>query len=151
MKIETDLMFAVCRATDAMKCWLDNRDQYLPLIQDPLMKDVYNTWAFDKLYIQASGNKDQLTTLFRVLASHSFRLYGTRPVENQPEWSGYFRQYWIDNEGKDRFIEVYVSFTSTVCERRQVSTEMKEVPIYKIVCGDVISDEPVSIPDDIPF
>jgi hypothetical protein len=152
MKIETDLMETVCRATDAMKCWLEHREHFIPVIEDELMQNAYCTWASDKLYIQASGDKEQLTTLFRVLAKNGFHLPGEyrRPEDKQPEWSGLFRKSWTDAGGVDWFFEIYVSFCSTVCQKIQVGTELREIPVYEIVCGDRAQDS-VTIQDDIPF
>lgn len=153
MKIETDLMESVCRATDAMKCWLTHRQHFIPVIEDARMRNVHATWSQDKLYIEASGNADQLTVLFRALAFHDFHLDKDwkRPEENQPEWRGNFRKNWTDAGGQDWFFDIYVSFCSTVCQLVQVGTETRELPVYKVVCGELAYDETVAMPDDIPF
>lgn len=150
MKIETDLMNKVCKATDEMKYWLTHREHFIPVIEDPRMRNVYTTWASDKLYIQASGDADQLTVLFRALAWNDFHLRKEykRPEANQPEWSGSFRKSWADAGGTDWFFDIYVAYSSTVCQLIQVGTEIKEVPIYKVVCGEELQDDVLQ--NDIP-
>ena len=148
--IEDDLMQSVCRATEAMKCWLAHRQHFIPVIEDTRMKDTFCTWASDKLYVQASGNGEQLTTLFRALAWNNFHLLenAKRPQEKQPEWQGTFRKKWTDVVGNELTFEIFVQFSSTYCQRKQVGTEMKEVPVYEVICSEVPSED---LPDKIPF
>ena len=54
--------------------------------------------------------------------------------------------FW-EQEGVSRF---WMSFTSTLCKRVQVGTEMKEVPIYQTQCGELPDLQLEEIPRVIP-
>ena len=80
-----------------------------------------------------SGNRQDVTNVFKVLRKHGFVIPDPRPGEHEPEWCGYFMH---EDEAKCR---IWVSFSSTVCRRVQVGTQTQEVPIYDIVCDDPAS------------
>jgi hypothetical protein len=152
MKIENDLINDVIRATNRMNCWMQQRQHFLPVVDEPYLQNVRFSWTGSELYIGASGGKEELETIFHCLALHGFRLpaEAKRPAENQPEWTGNFYKTVKDPiEGLPTTqYRIYVSFTSLYCQRQQVGTEMREVPIFKIICGDT----PIEPTDtEIPF
>lgn len=155
MKIDLDLLHEQTRLSERTKLWLEHRHHYIPVIEDPMMACVDFTWTGNQLYAGASGDSKQLSVLFSCLASNGFRLpkNASRPELHKPDWGGGFVKTVSDpTEGlPDITLRILVSFTSTVCRFEQVGTEMKEVPVYKIRCGEALLEPSVNGPDDIPF
>lgn len=156
MKIDTDLLDEQCKLAAKIHSWLEYRHHYQPVIEDPILEHIDFSWANDRLYIGASGDRHQLHTLFGCLAFNGFRLpkRAKRPEDHEPEWSGTFEKIVTLEQDPGvptsiTAVKIYVCFTSTVCRVEQVGTEMKEVPIYRVKCGDEITDVPASAP--IPF
>lgn len=158
MKVEHQLLTEQVTLAEKTKLWLETKEHFQPLIDEPLLREVDITWtAGGTLYLSASGSGENLTQIFKLLAKHSFRLpdHVKRPKEHQPEWIGRFQKLVGDpSEGlAGKTVSVFVSFSSTVCQFEQVGTETKEVPVYKIRCGDTIveSTEEKDFSDNIPF
>jgi len=85
------------------------------------------TVADDCFDLSIAGDHHVLNAVFGV-----FRRLGYEPSKRpgkEPEAS--FSCYWEHSEYEAKF---WFWFTSTVCTRKQIGTEMKEVPIYETVC-----------------
>jgi hypothetical protein len=82
--------------------------------------------------ISVSGAGHHLTAVFRILKKHGWDLPSARPEANDPTYTAWF--YPSDTEGRKVIIWLY--FSSTVCKRVQVGTEIvtEERAIYEVVC-----------------
>jgi len=94
------------------------------------LKDVSVLTAYidnDSVNLNITGDYAVLKAIF-----HAFREAGYFPSDRpnelkQPSFSCYFNR-------PDHDFQFWVNFSSTVCKRVQIGTEMKEVPIYETVC-----------------
>jgi len=95
-----------------------------------------------------SGDGEKLKAVWALL-----RRNGYVPSERPEPGKTSVTTFWTQAE----FPRFYMSFTSSVCKRVQVGTEMREVPIYETQCGELPIlelDAPptvVAAPLDIPF
>lgn len=90
--------------------------------------NVQNVYLDSSSYnISVTGTRADLDILFGVLRREGLTP-DTRPKEKEPSYSTYWR--WEDAGC------IWVWFSSTSCKRVQVGTEMKETPVYEMVCED---------------
>jgi len=75
------------------------------------------------------GTKGDLLAVVKVLRRFGYQP-DDRPAEGDTEWATRWR--------KDQRPELYLSFTSTQCERVATGTEMVEQTTYKTVCGEPV-------------
>ena len=80
------------------------------------------------LDIAFSGDKHALEAAWGVLRKAGFEVSGERPKPNQPSYSSFFRH-------PDGAL-IWFSFSSTVCRRVKIGTQMVAQDIYETVCGE---------------
>lgn len=77
--------------------------------------------------INVTGDHHVLNAVFGI-----FRKLGYEPSQRPgKEPAASFSCYWEHPEYEAKF---WFWFTSSVCARKQIGTEMKEVPVYETVC-----------------
>lgn len=123
---------------DALVWWGINHQKYEPIIKD--LKDLgleprLSTTGLD---VFGTGDKQLLIGAFRAFRRHGFNTT-SRPGEKATYYSTFF---YPEDGGKG----IWFSFSSTVCQRVQVGTELKEVPVYEIQCGEsmAVTEEEIS-------
>jgi hypothetical protein len=113
--------------------------------------DIEPIFCLDNTHItlRFTGDGDRLKQVWGLLRRHGYNT-NTRPKKGDTE----FCAFW-QCEG---YAELFMYFTSSLCRRVQVGTEMKEVPIYETQCGELpeieSEDKPVvvaEVVDDMPF
>ena len=139
INIEKQLADNMASLSAQLSKWVEVRGEFTPLLSD--LGDAFwhaSTWG-NALIVHAAVNKDELTEIIKKVRSHGWDWTTTdRPPEK-------FTGYTAEFERGDFRLRVVIS--SKVCKKVQVGTEMKEVPIYDIVC-----DQPFpETDDDIPF
>lgn len=110
-----------------------------------------NTW----INLSFTGDGAKLGEVWGLLRRHGYKT-NCRPVKGETQ----FYAFW-EREGAVQF---FMCFSSSVCRRVQIGTEMKEVPIYETQCGElpeieednkevaVVDSGEVTVADnDIPF
>lgn len=110
-------------------------------------------YFYSVLTLTTSGDRQKLVRIFRILRSFGYTCTSHRPQKDSTSWSGFFR--------KPDHLSIHINFSSSVCQMVQVGTEMKEVPVYRVRCGDAelsevdeeaLKTEPAEpVEDDIPF
>ena len=116
--------------------WEQNRHHYENVIE------IIHDWGGDAVLwncsidINMTGGKRELTGLFRTLRRAGFKP-NRRPAANDTS----FTTFWGHSDPGVK--EVWVNFTSSVCKRVRVGTEMKEVPVYEVQCS-----EPMEVDDE---
>lgn len=114
--------------------------------------DLTVNFGLDSSYIQLSfaGDGESLKTVWGHLRRAGFNTH-TRPNKGDTTFYAFWKQ--------DGHADIFMMFSSTMCRRVQVGTEMKEVPIYETQCGELpeieAEDKPVAVveayADDMPF
>jgi hypothetical protein len=110
--------------------------------------DVEPSFDLDNEYImlQFAGDGAKLKQVWGLLRRNGYNTT-LRPQKGETQ----FLAFW---ERKDQ-AQIFMYFTSTLCKRVQVGTEMKEVPIYETQCGDLPEIEAdsteVVVVEDMPF
>lgn len=90
--------------------------------------DGKEDWAYtagNELHVNVTGNKDKLSEVWGVLRKLGYETEDHVGDEKVSDKSFRFK--------KDT-VEVVLKFTSSICRRVQVGTEMKEVPVFEIQC-----------------
>jgi hypothetical protein len=129
------------------QCIIDAENELEKQTADYLSrKDLYDTLAeiFKPMAIRISmpnsiditvcGDRQSLVKSLRVLRKFGYRAEIT-PEENITNYSQFFRVMDQDGVYDNSYKPVWFSWSSTVCRRVQVGTEMKEVPVYAIDCS----------------
>ena len=83
--------------------------------------------------ISVTGTRTTMNTLVGTLRKLGYVANRT-PVEGDTSYCTYFYQ-------GDTDFRVWVNFTSTVCRRVKIGTEMREVDVYEVQCDD--EEEPL--------
>lgn len=113
--------------------------------------DIDPGFDLDNEYItlQFTGDGEKLKQVWGLLRRNGYK------TDHHPKRGDTQVYAFWDREGQ---AQIFMYFTSTLCKRVQVGTEMKEVPIYETQCGELpeieSEDTPVAVvasPDDIPF
>lgn len=110
--------------------------------------DIDPGFALDNEWISLSftGDGEKLKTVWAALRRHGFNTT-SRPKKGDTEFNAFWR--------KEGYADIFMLFTSALCRRVQVGTEMKEVPIYETQCGDLPEIEAdsteVVVVDEVPF
>jgi|PlaIllAssembly_1097288.scaffolds.fasta_scaffold55737_3 hypothetical protein len=127
--IDKDLAAAARRLADRMEWWSTNRvilGGVLEAVEELGGVCEASTTTLD---VSVAGNRAKLLELYRKLGELGYR---RDSVEEIPEKATSISGYW-SADGKPR---LWVYFTSTVCRRVPVRTEMQEVTVYDIVCNE---------------
>lgn len=132
--------------------WLALKGQYLKFAQEMVLLgcDLTMDSEFD-VHFRVAGDKEKFLQLVRCHRRHGFK-----PV--MPE-KGATQAFWRIT-GYDIGFGMYFSFTSTVCHRVKVGTQMVEQDVYETHCESIVPDEltvqseqVAALPsaDDVPF
>lgn len=125
-------------STRRLHTWLKAQPLYLDiykaLVEKAQLKEAVFSWDTIDFNIMFSGTGHHLAQVFRVLRTSGFELEGERPRAKSSSWTGRFKH-------PETTARIRISFASTVCRMEQVRTELKEVPVYDIVCDEGTSDE----------
>ena len=136
--------------------WAACRDFYAPIIAAFQRMGVEPSFdGDDYITVTMTGDKEKLAKAFRILRGAGFTFTAERPKKGDSSWYAFFHHADCDTT-------LFLNFTSSVCRRVKVGTEMKEVDIYETQCGDISVDEPpmltvvptsdaVQFDQDIPF
>ena len=76
--------------------------------------------------IYITGSRADLDIMFGVL-----RRAGLEPDARPQEKQSTYSTFW-----RNEVLRIWVMFSSTSCKQVQVRTELREVPVYEIVCED---------------
>jgi hypothetical protein len=102
----------------------------------------------DWIALRFTGDGDKLKEIWGLLRRNGFNTT-QRPKKGDTE----FYSFW-NREGQ---ATLFMCFTSSLCRRVQVGTQMKEVPIYETQCGELpeldvsTPTSAVTVVDDAPF
>jgi len=86
--------------------------------------DVGNAW----INLSFAGDGDRLKAVWGLLRRAGFNTT-SRPKKGDTAFNAFWSQ--------DGYGDIFMMFSSTLCRRVQVGTEMKEVPIYETQCGEL--------------
>lgn len=95
-------------------------------------------WNGYSVNITFTGPPGFLAKTFRILRTHGFELTNDRPGEKFSFYSGKFVKALSDSEDEKLRITIY--YTSSVCQMQVIRTELKEVPVYDMVCNEGLTE-----------
>ena len=143
--------------------WAQVRSTFRPVVKGLRALEIDSVFDGD-LNVSFSGNKAKLLAVMRLLRRSGFSYRGDPPEANATSWGAYWVNPKLDDPDYVRTTsKLWMYFTSSVCRRVQVGTQMVEEPVYETRCGDDEADDPQaspratvqpdqpSIEDDIPF
>jgi hypothetical protein len=111
--------------------------------------DIDPTFDLDNEYItlQFAGDGEKLKQAWGLLRRSGYN------TDHRPK-KGDTQVYAFWN--REEHAQIFMYFTSTLCKRVQVGTEMKEVPIYETQCGSDLPEleaasTEVAVNDEVPF
>ncbi len=109
------------------------KEQLKPIIEgiekiDPEI-DMYWDGVESDLIISFTGNKHRLAEVVRVLRINGWVASSQPPKSNDSSWGSYFIH-------AKTTATVWLYFTSSVCRRVQVGTQMVEQPIWGVRCEE---------------
>lgn len=104
------------------------RERVEPLLEELKKKhgeQIIRTGFIGKIYVVASGTREDLTNLMRLFYSAGFKPT-SKPKEGEKEYNTHWKHEYNEK------IEVFFTFTSTQCQRVQVGEKL--TPVYEYVC-----------------
>jgi len=123
--------------------YLNNQDRYDALIEE--MKAAgYEVTLPGTLDFHGCGGKDMLLDGLKILRRNGY-VSREIPAKKATVFAAFFNSEDLPDSDDPNHepLRVWFSFSSTVCRRVLVGTEMREVEIYEVRCGDESeSDEP---------
>jgi hypothetical protein len=105
-----------------------------PLFVDLEAEEIEPRFDFEygSIDLTFTGNSDKLGRVWGILRRHGYSP-GSRPEAGKTS----FAAFWSCEDSSPLFM----IFTSSVCKRVQVGTELKEVPIYETRCEEFAPPE----------
>lgn len=141
--IEKQFADDLARLTDRINTWHKIKLEYGDLIDAvgeavgslPKDHEVSMNGGY-QLYIWAKGDGKLLSNIVRALRTRGWRtaVGHLRPQKGDTTWTATFSK-----DGTEE--TVYVNFSSTVCRRVLVGSEVREVPVYETVCEDLVIED----------
>lgn len=95
------------------------------------------------LEINFTGDAHKLAAVVRILRVAGFTSNADKPKPNQTAWHAWFRKEGVG-------IEIFLGFSSSVCRRVKVGTEMVKQDIYETVCGERVYGDSQPLIDATP-
>jgi len=122
--------------------WQTNKKELQPVIDQLEILGYTVEISGNSLDCSGAGDKQMLIATFKVM-----RGFGYEPTRRPSAKDAFYGSFWYLEGRHDN--AVWISFSSTVCKRVQVGTEMKEVPVYDIQCSEAgetmtVTDEELS-------
>lgn len=106
-----------------------HKEEIKQVARNLLEEEVSVVSCFMDVYsvdINVSGDYAVLKAIFRAFRKAGWEIE-SKPEEREPTFIT-----WIKKP--DCELKWWLSFSSTICKRVQIGTEMKEVPVYEIQC-----------------
>lgn len=119
--------------------WELARDFYRPLI-NAFQRMGLEPRLTDAVDLNFTGDAHKLASVVRVLRTAGFNTSASKPVKGDTTWHAYYEHPGCE-------LKVWIYFTSSVCKRVQVGTELKEVAIYETRCEDISEPAEVVTPE----
>ena len=116
--------------------WAEDGHYYIPILEVLEAMGCDCRISGSGIDVSRAGNKKDLQAVFRAMRLAGFAP-NHRPEAKDTHYSAFFYPLY---EG---IKPLWLSFSSTVCKRVQVGTELKEVPVYEVQC-----EESMEIPND---
>jgi len=110
---------------------LKHKDEFIVIanglipVQKQMVRIIYD--GSEALDISLAGNHKVFKTMWKALRDLGYNCNDKPKDKRFSSWSG----YWTKN---DTDLTIWVSFSSTVCTRKQVGTKMVEQAVYETVC-----------------
>lgn len=82
--------------------------------------------------IRFSGSGDLLAEVWGLLRRAGWKLASSPPQKGATSFSG----IWSHARDK-RLADLWMNFSSTMCRRVQIGTQMVEQPVYEVQCGEL--------------
>lgn len=117
--------------------WANNSHHYESAIEDLVLIGAEVRLSFTGIDVTMTGGKNELRLLFKFLRKNGFAPTHRPTEKDKSYWGAFFYKNLPDEDLKP----LWVSFSSNVCKRVQVGTEMKEVPVYEVQCSDNLEVE----------
>lgn len=121
---------------ESLAWWTNRQHDFADLVEKLQNAGLTVTLSSTGIDVSGTGDKALLITAFKILRAAGF-VPNHRPEDKDTYFCTYFRQEELSTRS------IYFSFSSTVCKRVQVGTELREVPVYEVQCG-----EPMTITDE---
>lgn len=140
-KVVQNLVDTLNSINNTLVWWVDNHEALAPLIAKLKVAGYDVELTLSGLEAKGTGGRETLLAGMKALYAEGYRPY--RKPSAKETWYGTF----FHKEGEESARSIWFNFSSNVCQRVQVGTEMREMPVYEIQCaGDAsleISDEEI--------
>jgi hypothetical protein len=115
----------------AKKCqlWESIKDFYYPIINSLQYLGIEPKLSND-IDISFTGDAKKLATVIRIFRTHGFTSNSARPKQRDTSWVAFYTHPECPTR-------IWLSFTSSVCQRVKVGTRLVEENIYEVRCGDI--------------
>lgn len=123
------------------QAWLAVKEKYLPFVKEMILLGCDFSTGDSYLNFRIAGDKEKFLAIVRCHRRHGLRPSMPEKGATEANWIVYLDNY-----------PVYVGFSSTVCKRVQIGTQLKEVPVFDTIC-ESITPTPIEQQelDRIPF
>lgn len=140
--ITADMVESIKYASEVLEWWNSYGALYKDLVSKLEALGYEVTLSHTGVDVKGSGDRKMLVGAFRALRTAGFNT-GRRPGAKDSYYSAFF-----DHPELRR---IWFAFSSTVCQRVQVGTEVKEVPVYETQCVDSmeVTDEDMEVNADV--
>lgn len=150
--IERQLVKEALVIAERRETWAMHKAVLAPLVNAmrKLGADVALTNSLD---ISLVGDAAKLAAAVRVLRLSAYSSHNKRPVKGDTSWTAF--------SNRTGSLEIYFSFSSSVCRRVQTGTKMVEQPVFETVCDslELPADQPIkalpaaapALVDEMPF
>jgi hypothetical protein len=126
--IERQLVKEALAIAERRETWAMYKDRMAPIV-NAIRKLGGDVALTDSLDIRLVGDARLLATAVRIMRTSGYSCSGKKPVKGDTTWSAIFTS--------PPCISIWFSFSSSVCRRVQVGTQMVEQPVFETVCDSI--------------
>lgn len=126
--IERQLVKEALVIAERRETWNMHKAVLAPLV-NAMRKLGADVSLTNSLNVSLVGDAAALAAAVRVLRGAAYVSHNPRPVKGDTTWSAFFN--------RTESLEIYFSFSSSVCRRVQTGFKMVEQPVFETVCDSL--------------
>jgi hypothetical protein len=130
--IEIALAERAIELAKSRQLWASNKTLYAPIVVALRQLDIDPRLSTD-LDVCFTGDAHKFAAVVRLLRTRGFKCDALPPAKGDTGWIGRYKH-------PEYALQVWMSFSSSVCKRVKIGTKMVEQDIYEVQCGGDLNE-----------
>lgn len=127
--VDIQLQEETLKYTKRRMLWQTHRPRLAPMIVALTKLGVEPSLGVDSIDIAFTGDKQKLLAVWKILRMLGYKPNSGPPQPGDNQWYSFFDSPQVK-------LRIWMSFTSSVCQRVKTGTKLVEVDVYETVCTE---------------